>query len=76
MRLSKLMVSGLRCAGSTTECHTVVLQEQLCRRNGIQPPISPVDYSAFQSEDFPDELDLPKHIPFRQPPHLAFPDHV
>lgn len=31
---------------------------------------------AFQSEDFPDELNLPGRIPFRQPPHLAFPDHV
>jgi hypothetical protein len=31
---------------------------------------------SFQSEDFPDELNLPKDIPFRQPPHLAFPDHV
>jgi hypothetical protein len=30
----------------------------------------------FQSEDFPDELNLSKNIPFRQPPHLAFPDHV
>ena len=28
-----------------------------------QPPISSVDYSAFQSEDFPDELNLPKNIP-------------
>ena len=31
---------------------------------------------SFQSEDFPDELNLPKDIPFRQPPHLAFPNHV
>ena len=30
---------------------------------------------SFQSEDFPDELNLPKNIPFRQAPHLAFPDH-
>jgi hypothetical protein len=29
-----------------------------------------------QSEDLPDELNLPQDIPFRQPPHLAFPDHV
>ena len=32
--------------------------------------------SSFQSEDFPDELNLPNDIPFRQLPHLAFPDHV
>jgi len=31
---------------------------------------------SFQSENFPDELNLPKDIPFRQPPYLAFPDHV
>src|SRR5260370_1790886 len=31
---------------------------------------------SFQSEDFPDELNLPKDIPFRQPPHFAFPDRV
>jgi hypothetical protein len=37
---------------------------------------SPVAPRNFQSEDFPDELNLPKHIPFRQPSHLAFPDHV
>src|ERR1700730_10981881 len=34
------------------------------------------DDSAFQSEGFPDELNLSKHIAFRQPPHLAFPNHV
>src|SRR5258706_3786429 len=31
---------------------------------------------SFQSEDFADELNLPNDIPFRQPPHLAFADHV
>jgi len=31
---------------------------------------------SFQSEDFPDELNLPKGIPFGNQPHLAFPDHV
>jgi hypothetical protein len=31
---------------------------------------------SSQSEDLPDELNLPQDIPFRHPPHLAFPDHV
>jgi hypothetical protein len=31
---------------------------------------------SFQSEDLVDELNLPKDIPLRQPPHLAFSDHV
>src|SRR5258708_32629153 len=31
---------------------------------------------SLQSKDFSDEPNLPKHIPFRQPPHLAFPDHM
>jgi hypothetical protein len=31
---------------------------------------------GFQSQDFTDELNLCKDIPFRQPPHLAFPDHM
>ena len=43
---------------------------------GQTQPTSCIDGSAFQSEDFPDELNLSKDIPFRQPPHLAFPDHV
>ena len=29
-----------------------------------------------QSEDLIKESDQPQHIPFGQPPHLAFPDHV
>jgi hypothetical protein len=32
--------------------------------------------ASFQSEGFPGELNLPKDIAFRQPPHFAFPDHV
>jgi hypothetical protein len=31
---------------------------------------------AFQSEGFPDELNLFGHLPFRQPRHLTLPDHV
>jgi tetratricopeptide (TPR) repeat protein len=55
------------------------LANRLCCKNdpvGPTHPTSCIDGSAFQSESFPDELNLPKYIPFRQPPHLAFPDHV
>ena len=31
---------------------------------------------SFQYEEFADERNLPKDIPCRQPPQLAFPDHV
>jgi len=39
-----------------------VLQKQLSRRNRIQPPAGRL--FTFKSEDFPDELDLPKDIPY------------
>ena len=35
-----------------------------------------VNYSAPQPERLVDEQDQANHIPFGQPPHLAFPDHV
>ena len=35
-----------------------------------------INSSAFQSEGFPDELNLAKDIAFRQPPHLSFLDHM
>src|SRR5437660_11009612 len=51
-----------------------------CKNNSVgetEPTASLVGrLFSFQSEDFPDKLNLPKDIPFRQPPHLAFPDHV
>src|SRR5204863_1329250 len=53
----------------------VVLQKQFRRRNRPTANLCGRLFS-FQSEHFPDELNLPKDIPFRQPPHLAFPDHV
>lgn len=53
-----------------------VLQKRLCRRTELIALLSGIDCSAFQSDGFMDELNLPKNIPFRQPPHLAFPDHV
>jgi hypothetical protein len=54
---------------------------RLCCKNGSDGKPEPIAQSAwhrlaFPSEDFPDELNLPGHIPFRQPSHLAFPDHV
>jgi hypothetical protein len=52
---------------------------RLCCKNdpvSQTQPRSCIDSSAFQSESFPDELNLSKYIAFRQPPHFAFPDHV
>jgi hypothetical protein len=54
----------------------VVLQKMFWPRAEPIADLSRVDCSTFQSESFPDELNLPQDIPFRQPPHLAFPDHV
>ena len=53
----------------------VVLQKQFFGATEL-PPTSSVKLFGSQSEDFTNELNLAKHIPFRQPPHLAFPDHV
>jgi hypothetical protein len=53
-----------------------VLQKRFCRRTEPIANLPGIEYSIFQSEGFLDELDLPKDIPFWQPPHLAFPDHV
>jgi len=53
----------------------VVLQKQFFGATEL-PPTSSVKLFSFQSEDFTNELNLAKHIPFRQPPHLAFPDHM
>jgi hypothetical protein len=58
-------VSAMRCVAKTTLLANRTNRQSLGYR-----------LFSFQSEDFPDELNLPKDIPFRQPPHLAFPDHV
>jgi hypothetical protein len=42
----------------------------------LNQPTSSFEGLALQSESFPDELNLPKHIVFWQPPHLALPDHM
>ena len=53
----------------------VVLQKQFFGATEL-PPTSSLKLFGSQSEDFTNELNLAKHIPFRQPPHLAFSDHV
>jgi hypothetical protein len=59
---------------------TVFEQGLCCKNNSVgktEPTANLVGrLFSFQSEDFPDELNLPEDIPFRQPPHLAFPDHL
>ena len=56
--------------------------ERLCCKNDLigEPEqlasLFGIDDSAFQSEGYPDELNLANDILFWQPPHLAFPDHV
>jgi hypothetical protein len=41
------------------------------------PPVS-VPRASFhtESEEFIEEENQSQHVPFGQPPHLAFPDHV
>src|SRR6266568_1737487 len=46
---------------------------RMCCKNGLAAHLN---YSAPQSERLIDEQDKPNHISFRQPRHLAFPDHV
>jgi len=53
----------------------VVLQKQFFGATAL-PPTSSVKLFGSQSEDFTNELNLAKHIPFRQPPDLAFSDHM
>ena len=53
-----------------------MLQKTILSEEPNQPPILFGRLFNFQSEDLPDELNLAKHIPFRQPPHLAFSDHM
>jgi hypothetical protein len=55
---------------------TEVLQKRFCRRNEPIASLRSIDCSGFQTESFPDELNLTQDIPFWQSPHLAFPDHV
>ena len=53
-----------------------VLQKRACRRTEPIARLCGIDCSTSQSEGFLDELNLAKNVPFRQPPHLAFADHV
>jgi hypothetical protein len=53
-----------------------VLQKRACRRTEPIARLCGIDCSTSQSEGFLDELNLANAVPFRQPPHLAFADHV
>ena len=43
-----------------------MLQKRFLGRTEPIANLSGIDYSVFQSEGFPDELDLPKDVAFRQ----------
>ena len=49
-----------------------VLQKMILLPNRAERRPSRINSSAFQSEGFPDELNLAKYIAFRQPLHLPF----
>src|SRR5262252_8994301 len=55
--------------------NTVVLQKTLGGGIPLRRASRVTSLSA-QSEDLIEEQDQSQHIPFGQPPHLAFPDHV
>ena len=52
-----------------------MLQKQFFGATELPPTLS-VKLFGSQSEDFTNELNLAKHIPFWQPPDLAFWDHM
>ena len=45
---------------------------------GGRNPLGNIPRASFrtESEEFIEEEDQSQHVPFGQPPHLAFPDHV
>jgi predicted phage baseplate assembly protein len=57
----------------------LTLGRGMCCKNdsvGDQTNLFCIGHSAFQPEGFPDEQSLPQYIRFRQPSHLALPDHM
>ena len=52
----------------------------MCCKNGRETELRRLsgarELFSTQSEGRIDEQDQPNHLPFSQPPHLAFPDHV
>ena len=80
VRVTRWVRAGQLCSKSATSPPKLLLLGLCCKKNSVsetEPTTNLVGrLFSFQSEDFPDELNLPKDIPFRQPPHLAFPDHV
>jgi hypothetical protein len=51
-----------------------VLQKRSCR--GAKQNLFCIGHSALQPEGLADEQNLPNYIGFRQPSHLALPDHM
>ena len=56
------------------ERNTDVLQKRFFGRTEPIANLSGIDNSVFQSEGFPDELDLPKDVPFSN--HLTWPFQI
>ena len=73
--LVDFLFDKLRGAYGGRVVRTVVLQKRCCE-DGIPPGSIPRASFRTESEEFIEEEDQSQHIPFGQPPHLAFSDHV
>jgi hypothetical protein len=65
----------VRSLGTLLVVNVVVLQKTLGGGIPLRRASRVTSFSA-QAEDLIEEQDQSQHIPFGQPPHLAFPDHV